>query len=271
MTWLHLVLVALVQGITEFLPISSSAHLILAPRVTGVPDQGPMIDLATHVGTLFAVLLAFRRDVAEAATGLGHLAKGRRTTWEARLAGYLMIATVPVVALGAIFHAFDVMEAIRQPGTAMLVIGWTTLLYGVLLWVADRYAPTTRPMEDVRLRDAVMVGMVQALALVPGTSRSGVTMTGARLLGFDRPSAARFSMLLAIPTILAAGTLGAKDLIESGDAALGLDAAIAAGLSFVAALVAIKLFMRWIARATMTPFVIYRLVLGGVLLSLAYT
>jgi len=223
MTLFHLILVAIVQGITEFLPISSSAHLILAPMVTGEPDQGPMIDMAVHVGTLFAVILAFRREVAEAFFGFFHLLRGRTDRWDARLALFLIVGTIPVVE-----------------------------------------------MREITLRDTVMIGLAQAVALIPGTSRSGITMTAGRFLGLDRVSAARFSMLLAIPTIIAAGVLGTKDIVESGNAQLGIDALIAAGLSFIAALIAIKLFMRWIASASMTPFVIYRLILGTVLLWIAY-
>lgn len=270
MSLFHLILVALVQGITEFLPISSSAHLILAPMVTGEPDQGPMIDMAVHVGTLLAVILAFRREVAEAFFGFFHLLRGHTDRWDARLALFLIVGTIPVVIVGALFNAFGVMEWMRAPSHALAVIGWTTLVFGILLYIADQYTPQHREMRDITLRDTVLVGLAQAIALIPGTSRSGITMTAGRFLGLDRTSAARFSMLLAIPTIIAAGVLGTKDIVESGDMQLGLDAIIAAAFSFVAALVAIKLFMRWIASASMTPFVVYRLILGTVLLWLAY-
>ena len=270
MSLFHLILVALVQGITEFLPISSSAHLILAPMVTGQPDQGPMIDMAVHVGTLFAVILAFRREVAEAFFGFFQLLRGRTDRWDARLALFLIIGTIPVVIVGLIFSMFDVMDWMRAPSRALMIIGWTTLIFGVLLWIADRYAPTTRTLESTGWGEALLVGMAQAVALVPGTSRSGVTMTAARFLGLSRTEAARFSMLLAIPAILAGGTIGALDIVKSGDAQLGADALIAAALSCIAALAAIRLFMGYIAHATMTPFVLYRLALGGVLLWLAY-
>jgi len=271
MSLFHLILVALVQGITEFLPISSSAHLILAPMVTGQPDQGPMIDMAVHVGTLFAVLLAFRREVAEAFFGFFHLLRGRSERWDARLALFLIVGTIPVVIVGLIFSKLDVMDWMRDPTRALAIIGWTTLVFGVLLYIADKFTPQTRELKEITLKDTLFVGLAQAVALIPGTSRSGITMTAGRFLGLDRTSAARFSMLLAIPTIIAAGTLGTKDIIESGNVQLGIDSLIAAVLSFIAALIAIKLFMRWIASATMTPFVIYRLVLGAVLLWLAYT
>ena len=270
MTAFHLILVAIVQGITEFLPISSSAHLILAPKLTGAVDQGQLIDVAVHVGTLVAVLIAFRRDVAEGFAGALDLARGRFDTKAARLARNIVIATIPLIILGLVFHKIGMMDWMRADERAFRIIGWTTIIFGILLWIADRYAPTRRTLESTGWGEAVMVGIAQAIALIPGTSRSGVTMTAARFLGLSRTEAARFSMLLAIPAILAGGTIGALDIVQSGDARLGVDALIAAMLSCVAALVAIKLFMGYIATATMTPFVIYRLALGAVLLWLAY-
>ena len=272
MTAFHLILVALVQGITEFLPISSSAHLILAPKVTGSIDQGPLIDVAVHVGTLIAVLIAFRRDVAEGFVGLLDLARGQTATKPARLARNIIIATIPLILLGLVFHKIGMMEWMRsdEHGRAFKIIGWTTLIFGILLWLADRFAPTRRSLESTGWGEAALVGLAQAVALIPGTSRSGVTMTAARFLGLSRTEAARFSMLLAIPAIMAGGTIGALEIVQSGNAQLGIDALIAATLSCIAALIAIKMFMGYIANATMTPFVLYRLALGGVLLWLAY-
>jgi len=271
MTVFHLVLVAIVQGITEFLPISSSAHLILAPKVTGAVDQGQLIDVAVHVGTLVAVLIAFRRDVAEGFAGLLDMARGHFDSRAARLARNIVIATIPLIVLGLVFHEIGMMDWMRADERAFRIIGWTTIVFGILLWIADRFAPTRRSLESTGWGEAAMVGIAQAIALIPGTSRSGITMTAARFLGLSRTEAARFSMLLAIPAILAGGTIGALDIVKSGDAQLGMDALIAAALSCIAALVAIKLFMGYIATATMTPFVIYRLILGAVLLWLAYT
>ncbi len=272
MTAFHLLLVAAVQGITEFLPISSSAHLILAPKVTGAADQGPLIDVAVHVGTLVAVLIAFRRDVGEGFAGVADMARGRFATRAARLARNIVVATIPLIALGLVFHAVGAMDWMRsdEGGRAYRIIGWTTLVFGVLLWIADSFAPTRRTLEGTGLGEAAMVGLAQAVALIPGTSRSGITMTAARFLGLSRTEAARFSMLLAIPAILAGGTVGAVDIVRSGNAQLGIDAVIAAGLSCAAALVAIRLFMGYIADATMTPFVVYRLALGIVLLWIGY-
>ena len=266
MTTLHILLVALVQGVTEFLPISSSAHLILLPYFAHLPDQGPLIDVAAHVGTLLAVLVAFRKEVAQAVWGMVDMLAGRWGTWEARLAKYLIVGTIPVVVIGFALSKLGLMEAMRS----IKVIGWTTLIFGVALYVADRWSPVTRAMTSLKMPEAVILGFAQAIALIPGVSRSGITMTAARFLGLSRPDAARFSMLMAIPTIMAAGALATKDMIEAGDMTVGMDAILVAVLSFVAALIAIALLLRWLSKATMTPFVIYRIVMGAGLLWLAY-
>jgi undecaprenyl-diphosphatase len=262
--FLHIVVLALVQGITEFLPISSSGHLILVPIVAGWPDQGLMIDVAVHVGTLGAVLLYFWRDVWMMLAGLGRVARGR---WDpgARLAVLVIAATLPVVVAGFILDHFY-----PQGLRSIEVIGWTTLLFGIVLYLADAFGLTVRRMEHMRFSDAAVIGVSQVLALIPGTSRSGITMTAARMLGFDRIDAARFSMLLSMPTILGAGTLKGLELYQSGDAQLTADAFAVAGLAMVSALVAITLLMAWLRRATFTPFVVYRVVLGVLLLAFAY-
>lgn len=264
MPFLHIVVLALVQGITEFLPISSSGHLILVPIVAGWPDQGLMIDVAVHVGTLGAVLLYFWRDVWMMLAGLGRVARGR---WDpgARLAVLVIAATLPVVVAGFILDHFY-----PQGLRSIEVIGWTTLLFGIVLYLADAFGLTVRRMEHMRFSDAAVIGVSQVLALIPGTSRSGITMTAARMLGFDRTDAARFSMLLSMPTILGAGTLKGWELYQSGDAQLTADAFAVAGLAMVSALVAITLLMAWLRRATFTPFVVYRVVLGVLLLAFAY-
>ncbi len=261
---LHIVVLAIVQGITEFLPISSSAHLILVPIVAGWPDQGLVMDVAVHVGTLGAVMLYFWRDVWTMLAGLGRLAKGR---WDsgAKLAVMVVVGTIPVVAAGLVFdHLYP--QGLRS----IEVIGWTTLVFGILLYVADRCGLAVRRLEHIRYSDAVVIGISQVLALVPGTSRSGITMTAARILGFDRTDAARFSMLLSMPTILGAGILKGLELYQSADAQLTADAVTAAGLALVSALVAIAVMMAWLRRATFTPFVVYRVVLGVLLLAFAY-
>lgn len=261
---LHIAVLALVQGITEFLPISSTAHLILVPALTGWPDQGLTIDVAVHVGTLGAVMLYLRRDLWAMAQGLAQLAKGRRNPM-ATLFGYLVIGTVPVVIAGFLLDRY-------APGAlrSVTVIAWATLGFGVVLWIGDRLGMTVRRIEHLKLSDVAIIGLAQVLALIPGTSRAGVTVTAARFLGLERPDSARFSMLLSIPVIVGAGSLKGFDLYQAGNAQLTADAVIAAGLAFVAALVAIVAMMAWLRRASFTPFVVYRIVFGGVLLAIVY-
>ena len=265
MSEFHLVVLALVQGITEFLPISSSGHLILVPVLTGWPDQGLVLDVAVHVGTLGAVLLYFRRDVWQMLAGVALLIAGRRNPG-ARLALLLVAATVPVVVAGAGLKYVG-SEGLRN----VTVIGWTTLVFGVVLFAADRWCLTLRRIEHMPMASALAIGLAQVLALVPGTSRSGITMTAARALGYERQAAARFSMLLSIPVIIAAGTLEGLELYAAGDAVLTASVAIAVALAFVSALGAIGFLMKWLRRASFTPFVIYRIGLGAYLLWLAYS
>lgn len=264
MPLLHIVVLALVQGITEFLPISSSAHLILVPELFGWPDQGLLVDVAVHVGTLGAVLVYFWRDVRDMAVGVIDLLRGRLSP-RARLVLLVVTATLPVLAVGAVL-ADQMMESLRD----IRVIGWTTLVFGIALYGADRLGGAKRTIAAMRVPDAVVIGVAQVLALVPGTSRSGITMTAARALSLDRTDAARFSLLLSMPTILGAGVLAGLELHSRGDTALEAAAVTAAGLAFVSALAAIALMMAWLRRATFLPFVVYRVVLGLALLAIGY-
>jgi len=266
MTLFNLLLVAVVQGITEFLPISSSGHLILLPVLTGMADQGLVIDVAVHVGTLAAVILYFRRDVAAAAAGLGRLARGRIDTDGARLAALLAVATLPVVAAGLALTLAGLTEALRS----VALVGWTTLLFGILLYWSDQAGAERLRAGDWRLRDAVALGLWQAVALVPGTSRSGIVITGARFLGYGRSDAARLSMLMSIPTIAASGVLLGAEVAVTADAAAARNGAIAAAFAFVSALAALAVMMRLLRSVSFTPYVVYRVFLGLALLAYAY-
>lgn len=267
MSLFHLVLVAVVQGVTEFLPVSSSGHLILLPALTGAADQGQAVDVAVHVGSLGAVIVFFWRDVATAVRGGQSLLRGRIDGEGASLALCLIVATIPVVLAGLALEisGFDV--ALRSTA----VIGWTMILFGILLWWADRTGPTVKRDEDWSLRDAVILGLWQSVALIPGTSRSGIVITGARFLGYDRFGAAKISLLMSIPTIIASGVLLGVEVAADADMALLRDAGVAAAFSFVAALVALKLMFRLLRSVNFTPYVIYRVILGAILLAIAYS
>ena len=264
MPLLHIVVLALVQGITEFLPISSSGHLDLVSEFTGWPRQPSVINVAVHVGTLGAVVAYFWRDMWAMLAGLGRLTRDRQDAGT-RLAGLVVVATVPVIVAGFLVNAY-MYDDLRSP----TVIAWTTLGFGIVLYVTDRLGMTVRRMEHASFGDAVIIGLAQVLALVPGTSRAGITISAGRMLGLERTDAARFSMLLSIPAILGAGSLKSWELYQAGDADLTTDALIAAGLAFAAAWFAIFLMMAWLKHATFTPFVVYRVILGTILLALAY-
>jgi undecaprenyl-diphosphatase len=260
MPLLLLVLVAAVQGLTEFLPVSSSGHLALIPLVTDQPYQGRAIDVAAHVGTLGAVLLYFRHDLTSMLLALrpGRTVEG--AAHQRQMIRLLIIATVPVFAVGFVVNEIDPAWL-----TDIRTLAAANLVFAALLWHADRTESTAGKLAGMRYGGAVMIGLAQCLALIPGASRSGVTMTAARYLGIGRVDAARLSMLLSIPTIAGAGLLKALDIVADGDAALGMDAVIVAVLSFGFALAAIGWMMRWLARADFRIFVWYRLALGALL------
>ncbi len=260
----QLIVLAVVQGLTEFLPISSSGHLILVPILTGWPDQGIAIDVATHVGTLAAVLIYFWRDVARMAIGLVRFAGGRRDPG-AKLAGFLIVGTIPALIVGLAVEKFA--------GTAfrhMEVVAWTMVAFGVVLYFADRFGLTVRRLEHLSLRQVLVIGFAQCLAFVPGTSRSGITIVAARLLGYERVDAARFSFLLSIPAISAAGLWEGLKIYELGSVGLIHDAVLVALMSAVVGIIAIAGLIWWLRHATFLPFVIYRLLFGGAMLTWIY-
>ncbi len=273
MPLLHIVILAVVQGITEFLPISSSGHLILAwdsfeamglENIEQAENDRMTLDIAVHVGTLLAVCCYVWRDIGHMAGGLGRLALGR---WSpgAHLAMLIVVCSLPLVLVGGLFK-----EEISQHLRSTAVVAWATIGFGLLLYVADRSAMTLRRVDHMTIQSGLLIGLAQILALVPGTSRSGITMTAARFLGFERVEAARFSLLLAIPAILGAGTLASLDLYESGNLLLGFEALLGGVLAFVVALISILLMVGWLRRASFTPFVVYRVVLGAGLLWWVY-
>ncbi len=266
MTLFHLLLVAVIQGATEFLPVSSSGHLVLLPQLTGADDQGLAIDVAAHAGTLGAVILFFWADVRLAASGIPALVRGRVDGQGAWLALCLIAATVPVVVAGLLLKLSGFDEALRS----VAVIGWATIVFALVLYWTDRRGAEGRVAERWSLRHAVIMGFWQVLALVPGTSRSGVTISGARQLGYGREEAARLSMLMSIPTVFASAVLLSIDVIGHSGSQLAREAAIAAVFSFGAALIALKLMFRLLRSVSFTPYVIYRMVLGAGLLAYAY-
>ena len=259
---IQIVILAVVQGVTEFLPISSSAHLILVPQLLGWPDQGLAFDVAVHVGTLIAVVGYFRKELITLSGDMLRTVTLRRSGGDRSLALAVVIGTLPAGVFGLLGK--DGVELyLRSP----IIIAITTLAFGLLLWFADRRGAQRRDERAIGLRDALIIGCCQALALIPGVSRSGITITAALLLGLNRQAAARFSFLLSVPLIAAAGLLLTYDALSAPNptidwTTLGLAAVVAA----VAAYSCIYGFLKLMARTGLTPYIIYRLLLGVVLM-----
>jgi undecaprenyl-diphosphatase len=265
MTWLQIIVLAVVQGLTEFLPISSSGHLILVPAFFGWADQGLAFDIAVHFGSLGAVCIFFRNDIAGLFRGAGDIISGRGDSFQARLAWSIGIGTIPAAIAGLMLAGW-IAANLRSP----LVVVATLAAYGLLMALADRLAPRDRDISSINIRDAVVIGMAQALSLVPGTSRSGITITAGRLLGFRRQDAARFSFLLSAPVILLATIYEVVKLV-TGDTQVAWDnLAVAALISGIVAYLSIDFFMRFISVMGLLPFAIYRLIIASMILYVLY-
>lgn len=266
----HIIILAIVQGLSEFLPISSSGHLILTHHLLG--NAGNMwgealtMDIAVHVGTLIAIIIYCWKDLMAMLKGCIRVATGKaRDKNEIRLVGFLIVGSIPVLALGFTFHMMEPAWARSLP-----VAAWSLIIFGILLGIADKFMPTVRTVETMTLKDAILIGLAQMLALIPGTSRSGITMTAARGLGFSRVEAARFSFLLAVISVSGAGAVGILEFLEKPSAELLTEMAIGAAVSCLAALAAMHFLMKWLVSHSFMPFVVYRVLLGIVLLVMIY-
>jgi undecaprenyl-diphosphatase len=268
MTFLHLLVLSIVQGITEFLPISSSAHLILVPYVLHMPDQGLMIDVGAHLGTLVAVMLYFHARLAQMWCGVWEIVLRKPKSFDSTLVWCLAIGTIPGLIGGALIMLYD--DTLMRH---IWIIGVTSIVFGLLLWYADKRSSSIHTIETgLNLKRAFLIGLSQMVALIPGTSRSGITMTTARFLGFERSQAARFSMLLSIPVTAAAVLaylakivimLTKHEAIATADIKAFF---ITAVLTFFVALGAIHFLLKWLQTHNFNVFVIYRLILGVVIL-----
>lgn len=260
MELLQTIVLALVQGFTEFLPISSSGHLILVPVLFQWPDQGLAFDVAVHVGSLVAVIAYFRTEVRNMVfDGMASIIQ-RRPVGESHLAWAVMLGTIPVGLAALAFK--DVIETeLRSP----LVIATTSIVFGLLLWLADYLGKRQTASAGLSWGKILFIACAQALALIPGTSRSGITMTAGLLAGLGREMSARFSFLLAIPTIVLAGLVQTKEFIESDIAVDWLNLSLGTLLAAVSAYVCIHYFLKLIQQIGMLPFVVYRVVLGMIL------
>ena len=263
---LQIVVLALIQGITEFLPISSSGHLLLVPALTGWPDQGLLTDVMVHMGSFLAVVVYFWKDCVNLTLGLLDLLRGKLTGW-GKLALMIIMGTIPAVLFGVFLDKIGFMEMVRQMPE---VVAWNAIVFGILLYLCDRYGLSTRRMSDMTWLPALIIGIAQAIAIIPGTSRSGITMTAARALGFERPEAARFAFLLGIPAIAGAGILKLGDAVASGEA-ITFGMLLTAVLTFFVALGTITVLMKLVRHMSFLPFAVYRVALGILLLGLIYS
>jgi undecaprenyl-diphosphatase len=254
-------LIAAVQGLTEFLPVSSSGHLLLIPVFTNQPYQGLTIDVAAHVGTLIAVLAYLHRDVIGIINSLLNRNQTPEVLGNRQIGLMIVVATLPVALIGLVV-SYENWQWIRL----LTTLAWANLIFATLLWTADRFGGSSFNLTSMRWPLALCIGLMQVCALIPGVSRSGVTMTAARAFGYGRLAAARFSLMLSLPAIAGAALLKIIDLVKLDDAHLGLDAALVALLSAIFALLAIHLMMSWLAKANFTIFVFYRLAFGSILL-----
>ncbi|WP_432460923.1 undecaprenyl-diphosphate phosphatase [Agarivorans sp. QJM3NY_25] len=250
------IMLALIQGLTEFLPISSSAHLILPSQILGWADQGIAFDVAVHVGSLFAVLGYFRKEVWAMLGAWLASFTGKRSP-EAILAWLIILATIPAIIFGGLFKSL-----IEEYSRSAYVIASTTLIFGALLWWADSQAKLIKNEYHIGWKQALFVGVAQAIAIIPGTSRSGITITAGLMLGLSREAAARFSFLMSIPVIIGACTLMAKDMVETPVAIDWSAMLLGILVAFVSAYSCIHFFIKWVNRVGMKPFVIYRMILG---------
>jgi undecaprenyl-diphosphatase len=262
----QIIVLALIQGITEFLPISSSGHLLLVPALTGWPDQGLLTDVMVHMGSFLAVVVYFWRDCVNLTFGLIDLVRGKVTGW-GKLALLIILGTIPAVLFGLFLDKIGFMEMVRQMPE---VVAWNAILFGLLLYLCDRYGLSNRRMSDMTWMPALIIGVAQAIAIIPGTSRSGITMTAARALGFERPEAARFAFLLGIPAIAGAGILKLGDAVASGES-ITFGMLLTAALTFFVALGTITVLMKLVRHMSFLPFAVYRVILGVVLLALIYS
>ena len=263
MTLIQIIVLSLIQGLTEFLPVSSSAHLILGSRVFSWPDQGLVFDVATHLGTLLAVLVYFRKDLWNMVVPWLGSGKGDETSRNLGLT--LIIASIPAIVAGGLLHSW-VESALRDTQ----VIAFSTIGFGLLLWWADARFSRSKLMQDMNMKSGFIIGLAQMLALVPGTSRSGITITMGRMLGFDADSAARFSFLLSIPIIAAAGGYGVLRMLLHDAPIDWFQFGLAIVLSALAGWLCISAFLALLQRVGLVPFVVYRLALGVALLWIAF-
>jgi len=266
--FLRAVVLGVLQGLTEFLPISSSAHLAIFPRFLGWDDPGAAFTAVIQIGTELAVVIYFWRDIVTIAAGWlrGLVSADARAELEWRMGWFVIIGSVPIVMLGLAFQ-----DAIKQEFRRVALIAVALIVFGLILGLAERLGRKNRPIETLTVRDAVLFGLAQACALFPGVSRSGATISMGLFLGFERRAATRYAFLLAIPAVLGAGIYNLKDIPGQPNAYGTGPTIVATVVSFVVGLAIIHWLLEYVSRRSYTPFVVYRVALGVLVLVLVGT
>ena len=261
MSWGTIFLLSLIQGITEFLPVSSSGHLVFIPFFLDFQYQGRSFDVSVHFGSLLAVIIYLRLDLLEIIRDL--FSKNIFKTKGYKTLKNIIVSTIPVLIIGYLFFAFDI-----QFTKFLEIVGWTSIIFGIILGVSDKVKINQRHLPS--FKHSMIIGIIQSLSLIPGVSRSGIVITSGRFLGYSRVNASKFALLLSIPVISAAMTLNMVDIISTDKISFSIDFLFGFILSFIFAIFTIKIFMKYINKASLIIFVIYRIILGVFILYFAY-
>ncbi len=246
-------ILSIIQGITEFLPISSSSHLILISEFFDFENQKLEIDISLHIGSFFAVVVYFRKDILNFFINKDLLLK-------------ILLSSIPVMIVGYFLIIFNLIDHLRN----IKIIGWTTLIFGILLYISDKFEITNKVEDNFTYKSAIIIGLFQILSLIPGVSRSGITITAARILKFQRFDSAKISFLLSLPTLSAVTLFGFKNVIEKGNIDFSIINLVSISLSFFFSLITIKYFLKYIKNFSLNIFVFYRVILGIILIIFAY-
>jgi len=249
----EILILSLIQGISEFIPVSSAAHLVLVSKFYNFTNQSLLIDICLHLGSLIAIILYFRNDLLNFIQNKNFLIK-------------IIVGTIPIIPVGYILYQTKLIDQLRN----LEVIGWTSLIFGILLYISDRSKITKKINENFNNKSAIFIGLFQVLALIPGVSRSGITITSGRLLGFNRFDSAKISFFLSIPTLAAAGLLGTYNIYKEGSAELNFLAIIAVIFSFIFSYITIALFFSFIKKFSLNIFIIYRIIISLLILGVVY-
>ena len=263
---LHIFILSAVQGITEFLPISSSGHLQMLPMISNLEKQTVLIDVSVHLGTLGGVIIFFFKDITKILNGFSNILKGKKSA-DGKILIMIVVATIPLIIVGGIVWITNSVYLFRS----IEIIAWTTLLFGILLYISDKFFLTVRNIETITTFQAIIFGLAQVISIIPGTSRSGIIITFARFFGYKRTDSAKFAMLLSIPAIILPGILSTLEILSSESIKLQHDFFISLFVSFIFSLIALSLLMRWLKKSSFFPFAFYRIIIGILMLVWIYS